>query len=86
MRATAYAPTMQSNASKPSPTGGKTIPPGGGFPGKLLGAKGFIGDITVPASKATLKLSAVARPEMLLEADTRPIEKPEAEADDEAEV
>lgn len=93
MRATAYAPAMQSNASKPSPTGGQGS--GSGLEGNFaippksteLVANGVITATELPPviSEPMLKLSAAARFESEVPAATRG-EKPEAEADDEAEV
>ena len=92
MRATAYAPAMQSNVSNPSPTGGQGSGsgPGGNFAIPLksteLVANGVITATEPPViSEPMLKLSAATRFESEVPAATRG-EKPETEADDEAEV
>lgn len=93
MRATAYAPAMQSNVSNPSPTGGQGS--GSRLPGVFAGPlkltelveKGIITETELPPviSEPILKLSAAARFESEVPAATRG-EKPKDEADDEAEV
>lgn len=92
MRATAYAPAMQSNVSNPSPTGGQGS--GSRLPGVFAGPlkltelveNGVITETELPPvmSEPMLKLSA-ARFESEVPAATRG-EKPKDEADDEAEV
>ena len=93
MRATAYAPAMQSNASNPSPTGGQGSGsgPGGNFAAPLksteLVENGIITETELlpVMSEPMLKLSAATRFESKVPAATRG-EKPKDEADDEAEV